>query len=551
VNNLYGVDIDAQAVEVTKLSLLLKVLEEETGQLTLGFERALPDLSDNIQCGNSLIGWDYFEGQLIRDEEEVARVNPFEWEQAFPEVFTQGGFDAVIGNPPYIRIQAMKEWAPGEVNFYKEKYISASKGNYDIYVVFVEKGYQLLNEKGLLGFILPHKFFNSQYGRKLREIISIRESIVRIVHFGDKQVFEKATTYTCLLFLSLKRHEKFLFVEIDNINEWIQNRKCNSGLISSKKYSSSEWNFIIGDEARIFNKLEKYQTTIANTCSLFVGLQTSADKVFLFKETSLSETVFTKVHSKQLKETFLLESKLLQLVVRSGEIGRYYAKPTALVLFPYEKINDHFLLIKEKKMKEAYPKTWDYLLKNKKLLENREHGKFKNIGWYQLYPKNLDLWEQPKIMIPYMVTRLSAYYDLENYYFVNVTTGGFGLTIDDESLSYPYLTGLLNSKLIDWFFKKVSTTFHGGYYAANKQFLDQLPIYRIDLGNSNDIFIHERIVSLVYHMIELHKRIPNTPFEQEQLNREIAATDAQIDRLVYDLYGLTEEEIKIVEGEVK
>jgi hypothetical protein len=101
LNNIYGVDIDAQAVEVTKLSLLMKVLEEETGQLTLGFERALPDLGDNIKCGNSLIDWDYFEGQLIRDEAEVERVNPFEWEQGFPEVFAKGGFDAVIGNPPW------------------------------------------------------------------------------------------------------------------------------------------------------------------------------------------------------------------------------------------------------------------------------------------------------------------------------------------------------------------------------------------------------------------------------------------------------------------
>ena len=98
-NNLFGVDIDPQAVEVTKLSLLLKVLEEESGQLALGFERVLPDLGCNIQCGNSLIAWDYFEGQLTVDDEERKRVNPFDWQRAFPQVFAQGGFDAVIGNP--------------------------------------------------------------------------------------------------------------------------------------------------------------------------------------------------------------------------------------------------------------------------------------------------------------------------------------------------------------------------------------------------------------------------------------------------------------------
>ena len=145
--HIYGVDIDAQAVEVTKLSLLLKVLEGEneqtlSRQLSLGLERVLPDLGQNIRCGNSLIGPDYYDGRQLAllDEEEQQRVNVFDWQRSFAKVFANGGFDAVIGNPPYIRIQALKEWAPQEVEFYKTAYHSASKGNYDIYVVFVEKG---------------------------------------------------------------------------------------------------------------------------------------------------------------------------------------------------------------------------------------------------------------------------------------------------------------------------------------------------------------------------------------------------------------------------
>ena len=172
LNNIFGVDIDRQAVEVTKLSLLLKVLEgenEETisKQLKLFAERALPDLSRNIKCGNSLVGWDILKDNPGLSEEEIARINPFDWEREFAEVFLKGGFDVVIGNPPYIRIQMMKEWAPLEVEHYKEKFISASTGNYDIYVVFVEQGLSLLNKNGRLGFILPHKFFNAKYGQPL------------------------------------------------------------------------------------------------------------------------------------------------------------------------------------------------------------------------------------------------------------------------------------------------------------------------------------------------------------------------------------------------
>lgn len=113
---------------------------------------------------------------------------------------------------------------------------------------------------------------------------------------------------------------------------------------------------------------------------------------------------------------------------------------------------------------------------NRELLETREHGKFRESGWWQLYPKNLDLWEQPKVMLPYMITQLAAFYDEEDAYFVNVTTGGFGLTARRAGWNLRLLTGLLNSNLLDWFLKRVSTTFHGGYFAANKQFLVQLPV---------------------------------------------------------------------------
>ena len=138
-------DIDSQAVEVTKLSLLLKVLEgesDQTLQTQLFHERVLPDLGRNIKCGNSLIGPDFYGNTQLDflDDNDRARINVFDWKKKFPEIMHAGGFDAVIGNPPYIRIQVMKEWAPQEVEYYKDRYVSASKGNYDIYVVFVEKG---------------------------------------------------------------------------------------------------------------------------------------------------------------------------------------------------------------------------------------------------------------------------------------------------------------------------------------------------------------------------------------------------------------------------
>src|SRR5450755_763020 len=236
LNNIYGVDIDPQAVEVTKLSLLLKVLEGESSQtlnaqLRLFQERALPDLDRNIKCGNSLIDSSFYDDlhQLtLFNEETQYRINAFDWRKAFPQAFSDDdpGFDAVIGNPPYIRIQAFKEWAPIEVEYYKKAYKAAGKGNYDIYVVFVERGLSLLNKAGQLGFILPHKFFNAQYGEPLRALLSENKSVSEIVHFGDKQIFEQATTYTCLLFLNKAGSKQCRIVKVDDLLTWRNNGKA-------------------------------------------------------------------------------------------------------------------------------------------------------------------------------------------------------------------------------------------------------------------------------------------------------------------------------------
>jgi TaqI-like C-terminal specificity domain len=153
-------------------------------------------------------------------------------------------------------------------------------------------------------------------------------------------------------------------------------------------------------------------------------------------------------------------------------------------------------------------------------------------------------------MVPYMITRLAAFYDIDNNYFVNVTTGGFGITTDPRYGDQTYITGLLNSRLLDWFLKKVSTNFRGGYFAANKQFLVQLPIRTIDFTNPDDKALHAQVITLVEKMMELHQRLSaaRSSTDRNFLQRQINATDHQIDRLVYELYGLTDEEVEIVEG---
>lgn len=224
------------------------------------------------------------------------------------------------------------------------------------------------------------------------------------------------------------------------------------------------------------DRLTAMPVKLGDAADIFVGLQTSADTVFLFKEWESISLKTTRGFSKELQEWVELESAVLKPVVRSGAIGRYWGRPEARVLFPYEFIAGKAVLIPEGRLSKLYPKAWVYLNRSKNLLASREHEKFKTTGWYQLYPKNLDVWERPKLLVPYMVTRLSAFLDTDDLYFVNVTTGGFGIVSKECNLGLEYLCGLLNSQLLDFYLKRVSTNFRGGYFAANKQFIGQLPI---------------------------------------------------------------------------
>jgi Eco57I restriction-modification methylase/Type I restriction enzyme R protein N terminus (HSDR_N) len=354
LNNIYGVDIDSQAVEVTKLSLLLKVLEGENqqtlaSQLRMWRERALPDLGSNIKCGNSLIGPDYYEGRqaTMFDDEEVQRVNAFDWNAEFQEIMKTGGFDAVIGNPPYIRIQTMKEWAPVEVELYKLHYAAASKGNYDIYVVFVEKGLQLLSKTGRLGFILPHKFFQLQYGEPLRKLIADGKHLAEVVHFGSQQVFASSTTYTCLLFLDKGGATQVKVQKVNDLEAWknvvtgtihglfLLTPSAETGFVAAKAVTASEWNFVVGKSAGLFEKLRAMPVKLGTIADIFVGLQTSADDVYILELIKESRKEM-RLKSKVLDSEVILEKDLLFPLVSGTDIGRYEPLPERqFILFPY------------------------------------------------------------------------------------------------------------------------------------------------------------------------------------------------------------------------
>ena len=562
LKNIYGVDIDPQAVEVTKLSLLLKVLEGESDEtiksaFKLFNERALPDLGNNIKCGNSLVGPDFYEGKQTSflDTEEIQRVNAFDWDREFPEILKAGGFDAVIGNPPYIRIQTLNEWAPAEAEHFKKTYKSAQKGNYDIYVVFVEKGLQLLNKSGRLGFILPHKFFTAQYGEAIRALIAKGQHIFKIVHFGNQQVFVGATTYTCLLFLDKTARPECNFIKADNLSDWRIMELGIESTISSKNITESQWSFIVGKGAELFEKLNKMPVKLKDVADrIFQGLVTGADSVFI-----LSNAGKNRYFSESTQTEHNIECELMHPLCKgSVNIRRYHiSELKKSILFPYRLSEGKAILLTTKELLEKYPVAWEYLKTNRSLLEARERGKWKHDKWYAFgRSQNLGEMEQPKIITPSIANKASFTLDSNDYYYFVGSGGGggggYGITLKNNKASMQYIVGLLNSKLLDTFLKSYSSQFSGGYYAYNRQYIEKLPIRTIDVRNSDEKKMHDKMVQLVEQMLSLNKQLAEakTDHEKTLIQRQIAATDNQIDKLVYELYDLTPEEIAVVEGNI-
>ena len=595
LNNIYGVDIDPIAVEVTKLSLYLKLLENETeesrGMLFSHSElKMLPNLDANIQCGNSLIESDFYNDRQMNlfDNEAMRKINAFDWKKAYPHVFKAEGFDVVIGNPPYVRIQQMKESAPEHVEYYKLRYQAAAEGNYDLYTVFIEKGLSLLNGNGSLGIICPNKFFTAQYGRPIRQILSGGKYLSQIVNFGHHQVFENATTYTALLFLDKSSCKEMNYTKVLDLESWkteqglttrsTEKKKARTkkqatasapetkiiasetGTIPLQKITDAVWNFSVGKGTALFEKLTEMPVKLGDIGQrIFQGVVTSADQVFLLEPNGKIAKNAVPIVCQLNSQKYDLEKTVIKPLCKGAiDIRRYSLCTSKYLVFPYDipssATSRKSVLYKPDFLQKNAPNTWEYLLEHKKYLQGREKGKMKHDGWYgYVYPKSITLFEQPKIMTPSIAAQASFTFDSKGeFYFVGSGGGGgggYGIILDEKyGLAYEYVTGLLNSKVLDWFVKQISTPFRGGYYAYNRQYIERLPI--IIPTSKKERQIHNRLVDLVNQMLtaQTKRQEAFSDSDKKLSEQRISILDRQIDELVYELYGLTDEEIGIVEG---
>ncbi len=504
LNNVYGVDIDSQAVEVTKLSLLLKVLEGENKdtlerQLKMWRERALPDLASNIKCGNSLIGPDFYDNQQMNflNEEEHYRINVFDWDSEFPEIMKSGGFNAVIGTPPYVSATQLSE----QQKPYFQKSFETAKGRLDSYALFLERGLRLTREEGVSGFIIPNKFLTNLQFKNLRNLI-LQNAIISTIMNVDSVVFKNAAVNNIVLTFKKEARRKERIQNKVKIISGIESSIEKIGYVDQIVFENDRHKrFLISyqkEEIGIANKFEVKSTPLSHICKVRDGIIAGRIKDILFLNSRIDTST--------------------KPLIFGDDMGRYQLT-----------WKGRFVNYKPNKMKK----------------EEEKRVKEKGIGLRMRVP---EIFETPKVITRKTADRIIATWDSEGYYFEQTVHGSI---VFNSRYNGKFIVGILNSKLCKYYYQKIVHQSGTIFPQVRIGLLKEIPIRTINFSDPADKAQHDKMVGLVEGMLGLHKRLKEVkmPYDKTRLQRQIDATDKQIDQLVYELYGLTEEEIRIVLGD--
>lgn len=512
LNNIYGVDIDVNAVEVTKLSLLLKCMEGETEasiqqQFKLWNERVLPTLENNIKSGNSLIDTDFYDNQLDFGEEK--KTKPFSWERAFSAVFEKGGFDVVIGNPPYdvLEKDRLGEVVPHialqEYIRFKNSYVPALGGKLNLYRFFLVKSIQLTRSDGRVGLIIPTSILGDKSCSNTRVFLLSTTDCLEFDCFPQKdipskRIFEDAKLSTTVFFgkktfVSNSQGRKFVIRTYPANSFKDEHKECTILIEDLKSIDPDNIPIPLIDNTH-WRVLKKIHTTKG-----IVNLGALND--FVIRRGEINQTVF--------REFIESENKGNERLIKGVQIGQY-------------RFN--------KKLSQG---EVEWFNENKFLKKNsvREIVNYKRIATQRITGIDENLRIVASIIEP-------------KAYFAD-STNSIHLK-EGTKYNLKYLLGLLNSTMFQWRFKLTSTNNNVG---TNE--LEALPFKIIDFNNSkSEVEFHDAIVKLVEQLMVLKEEIQKQNLETNRahLQQKIEHNENKINEIVFQLYGLTKEEIKIVEG---
>ena len=543
LNNIYGVDIDAQAVEVTKLSLFLKLLENEgkalstTGQAALFRTsdiqaKILPDMSHNIKCGNSLIGTDYYAGKdlTLFGIEDQRKVNAFDWDVQFPDIFAHGGFDCVIGNPPYVKEYTDTSCFEGLHNH------PCYQGKMDLWYFFGYQGIRFAKENGLVGFIAPNNWITNAGASLFRNFVLDNAKIVTYTDFGNYKVFQTASIQTMIYIMQKMQINEPYSVEYSRLN-------------NDRAELSEVLDFLAGNGEENITRFEA--EIVKEACK---------DKYILFLNNKISAALDC---IKERSNAMLTEDEIVQGIIGAPDEcfivtdlsvftdeEREFIKPYYTGLpnrYSCQKTDKYIIYLSAQNFSDKklsnYPNFVNHFNKFKTDLKQAKiKYKTPNKPYYYLHRErdeqffkagNEKIISQGRTQFP------RFYYTTEPFYASRAL-----FVIKTKRFNLKFLTAVLNSNVIK-FWLRYKGKMQGDNFQVDKEPLLGLPL--IVPTEAEQIHISALVDQMIAAQEQLNSAISDS--DKKFLQQRVDVLDKQINAVVYGLYGLTSDEVKVVEGE--
>ncbi len=548
---LYGVDINPEAVEVAQMSLSLKLIDS---YLPTDFEavgilgsQILRGIGANIKCGNSLVGPDVINlyPDIVDDPIQLQTTNAFDWHIAFPDVFERGGFDYVVGNPPYVEVKNYNVALPYMADYVKRVYASARNGKTDLAMPFIEKGVRLLNEHGRLGYIVQKRFFKTDYGKGIRRLLTSEQLLNGIYDYEENDLFANHTTYVAILLCDRK-------VET-NTHVWYLNSAQNRPrLFSANHFTEAPWNFENAELSELRDRLSDTLGKLTEVCKVKVGLQVLWNDAYQIKVNRIANG---KIYGcSAIDNNVIVETDACRPLLCNEQFAPLTKrKYTTYAIFPY-------LVTDEGKVTELsfsdysaqYPLAGAYLEKHKSLIcENVETLPEMNRNydatehWHLFTRANNHGAVYKKLCVPMTAQYPQASVVLDEHVYCD-NANMFFIQLNEANETNLYaLAAIINSTTFNTLARSKANPQRGGYYKFNKQFLDPIPVPKEELLHGSRRVV--RLANIAKSIERTNEQLRNAVSGQTSgLENALRSLWTELDLLCDRLYGLTRRDKALV-----
>lgn len=531
LNCIYGVDIDIHAVEVSEFSLLLKLIENETEPSVVSSKPVLPELKNNIKCGNSLVTSEDVD-RLKISSEDLIRIKPFDWQ----EINGGNKFDVIIGNPPYVKTEDIKKLhTNAEVAVYK-KYESAHK-QYDKYYLFIEKALDLINEHGVLCYIVPNKFLHTESAEKLR--LMIKDKIIKLDDFGAVQLFKDKTIYSAILTVGTMNVENLSYRSVDKVVQLWNDQKEQYSLIPKKSLNCMPWDekcniddgspwFLSGNNEyiKMMKNVGTKIVSLSDIVDIYNGIQTSAEKVYKIEGKTIVSEDDNYVRFKIRDKEYMIERGILRLYFKpsrteQGILDTYSNIKQVDInynIFPYDQ-NGNF--ITKDIMEKDYPYAWKYLLEHKEKLLPKSLGGRRDVQpavaneeeWYR-YGRSqaiTSLNNRDKIIVGVNRKKDNPLYlmDKTHYLIASGGTAGYvGISLKENSeYQLEYIHAWLSHPLTDFYLQLIGSDFEGEFIARGTYTLPMVPFIKLNFSDRKQKELFDQVVDNTKQISKLNDEL--------------------------------------------